>query len=117
MPLSTLYEAAIKYEQLSGIDAAIAWHEAELVRLKACRSIVAARRAEVAVVDAAAPSIDVEWTDKAITALTDAVNFYARHDSYKGRKGDKPPVLSDGGARARETIGKVYGDEGNGGTE
>lgn len=115
-PLAALDAAVFAYKEISGLDAAIAWHERELARLKASRSIVARRLADAEPKAASAPAIDIEWTDKTVTALTDAVNYYARHDIYKGRKGDKPAVLADGGVIARQTIQEVYGDS-NGGAE
>lgn len=113
-PLAALDGAAFTYQHIAGADAAIRWHERELARLKACRAIVTKRREDAIPPAAAAPVVDMEWNDKTVAALTDAVNFYGRRDIYKARKGDKPAVMVDGGEKARETIQDVYGDEGNG---
>lgn len=113
--LRALDAAAYAFQQAIGAEAIIRWHQREIARLEACLPTV--NRGEPALTAEVPPSGDAEWTDATVARLTDAVNFYARPDIYKARKGRTPAVIADGGATAREAMHAVYGDDASGGGE
>lgn len=108
MPLSALYEAAFKYQQLSGIDAAVEWHERELARLRASRAAIEGPCPKAAATAPAEADARAPVQDKLQLAV-EALEFYADELSWRKGRGGKASLIDDDnkGDLARETLAKL----------
>jgi len=110
MPLSALYEAAFKYQQLSGIDAAVEWHMRELARLRASRAAIDGSRQQAA--DCPGKTDEAADLRGKLALATEALEFYADESSWRKGRGGKPSLIEDDnqGDLARETLAKLEDD-------
>lgn len=114
MPLSALYEAAFKYQQLSGIDAAVEWHERELARLRASRAAIEGPCPKAAATAPAEAEAEAEADARApvqdkLQLAVEALEFYADELSWRKGRGGKASLIDDDnkGDLARETLAKL----------
>lgn len=112
MPLSALYEAAFKYQQLSGIDAAVEWHERELARLRASRAAIEGpcpKAATTAPAEAEAEADARAPVQDKLQLAVEALEFYADELSWRKGRGGKASLIDDDnkGDLARETLAKL----------
>jgi hypothetical protein len=109
MPLTALYGAAFKFQQLSGIDAAIDWHERELARLRAARAELDAPQS------GGDSGVDIEELRRKLAIAEAAVDFYADPVNWVESRSGKPSVAGkDKGVIARKALTDMDDGDGDG---